>query len=319
MVLDLRMPVRHTVAHERVDAVRGCVAVERGPLVYCLEQADHPSDVLVDAIRLVGEGTAVWKPDLLEGVTVIEMTGRTAPNRAPLYQAKTADTGQPGNSVRLTAIPYFAWANRGPGPMRVWIPLEVSSGRARRVTLCVPDTVVRRSPGLFRPGRGRGRCCSCPRLRPRWAWPAARPRDRHQGDRARLRDNATGVVQFWDRNTTAPFGKLIVNRFNATHKNLKVVLTPVQDTQYVTKLATAIRAGSPPDLVGIDDINSQLFIYHNVFTDLTPLVNALPEKNQAQPRRAEPDHREWPLLRHPLRRRHVGALVQQDAFPAGRP
>jgi multiple sugar transport system substrate-binding protein len=96
-------------------------------------------------------------------------------------------------------------------------------------------------------------------------------------------DNATGVVQFWDRNTTAPFGKLVVERFNATHKNLKVVLTPVQDTQYVTKLATAIRAGSPPDLVGIDDINSQLFIYHNVFTDLTPLVKALPEKNQLSP------------------------------------
>lgn len=56
--------------------------------------------------------------------------------------------------------------------------------------------------------------------------------------------DATGVVQFWDRNTTAPFGQLLVKRFNATHKHLKVVLTPVQDTQYVTKLATAIRAGA---------------------------------------------------------------------------
>jgi multiple sugar transport system substrate-binding protein len=96
-------------------------------------------------------------------------------------------------------------------------------------------------------------------------------------------DDATGIVQFWDRSTTSPFGKLIVDRFNATHKNLKVVLTPVQDTQYVTKLATAIRAGDPPDLVGIDDINSQLFIYHKVFTDLTPLVNALPEKDKLSP------------------------------------
>jgi multiple sugar transport system substrate-binding protein len=95
--------------------------------------------------------------------------------------------------------------------------------------------------------------------------------------------NATGVVQFWDRSTTSPFGQLIVNRFNAAHKNLKVVLTPVQDTQYVTKLATAIRAGDPPDLVGIDDINSQLFIYHKAFADLTPLVNALPEKDKLSP------------------------------------
>lgn len=95
--------------------------------------------------------------------------------------------------------------------------------------------------------------------------------------------DATGVVQFWDRNTTAPFGQLLVKRFNATHKHLKVVLTPVQDTQYVTKLATAIRAGQPPDLVGIDDINSQLFIYHKAFLDLTPLVNALPERNKLSP------------------------------------
>lgn len=96
-------------------------------------------------------------------------------------------------------------------------------------------------------------------------------------------DDATGVVQFWDRNTTSPFGQLLVNRFNATHKHLKVVLTPVQDTQYVTKLATAIRAGQPPDLVGIDDINSQLFIYHKAFLDLTRLVKSLPERNKLSP------------------------------------
>ena len=95
--------------------------------------------------------------------------------------------------------------------------------------------------------------------------------------------NATGVVQFWDRSTTSPFGELLVKRFNATHKHLKVVLTPVQDTQYVTKLATAIRAGQPPDLVGIDDINSQLFIYHKAFLNLTPLVKALPELHKLSP------------------------------------
>jgi hypothetical protein len=131
VVLDLPMPVRQTAAHERVDAVRGCVAVERGPLVYCLEQADLPDDVPVDDVRLDGgEGTAVWTPDLLEGVTVIQLAGRVTANRGPLYPAQTADAGptadagQPASSVRLTAIPYFAWANRGPGAMRVWIPLD---------------------------------------------------------------------------------------------------------------------------------------------------------------------------------------------------
>jgi uncharacterized protein len=123
VVLDLPMPVRQTTAHERVDAVRGCVAIERGPLVYCLEQTDHPADI-VDDIELVdGECTAVWRPDLLGGMTAIQMTGRTTPGAMPLYPPRPADDGQPGRLARLTSIPYFAWANRGPGPMRVWIPL----------------------------------------------------------------------------------------------------------------------------------------------------------------------------------------------------
>jgi multiple sugar transport system substrate-binding protein len=96
-------------------------------------------------------------------------------------------------------------------------------------------------------------------------------------------NDATGVVQFWDRNATSPFGELLVKEFNATHPNLKVVLTPIQDTQYVTKLATAIRSGSAPDVVGVDDINSQLFIYHGAFLDLTPQVDALPFKNELSP------------------------------------
>lgn len=129
VLLDLPMPVRQTVAHERVDAVRGCVAVERGPLVYCLEQADHPGDVPVDDVQVIdGECAAAWNPDLLGGMTVIQMTGRATRNRAPLYRSPAAGASEPGDSVRLTAIPYFAWANRGPGPMRVWIPVGGASG-----------------------------------------------------------------------------------------------------------------------------------------------------------------------------------------------
>ena len=122
VVLDLPMPVRWTAAHERVDAVRGCVAVERGPLVYCLEQADH--QVPVDDVQLAdGESSAAWNPGLLGGVTTVQMAGRTTPDAAPLYQPETADHRPPRRLTQLTAIPYFAWANRGPGPMRVWIPL----------------------------------------------------------------------------------------------------------------------------------------------------------------------------------------------------
>ena len=129
VLLDLPMPVRQTVAHQRVDAVRGCVAVERGPLVYCLEQADHPGDVLVDDVQVIdGECAAAWNPGLLGGITIIQLMGRTTRNRAPLYQSPAAGASEPGDLVRLTAIPYFAWANRGPGPMRVWIPVGGASG-----------------------------------------------------------------------------------------------------------------------------------------------------------------------------------------------
>ncbi|HEX3811856.1 MAG TPA: sugar ABC transporter substrate-binding protein [Mycobacteriales bacterium] len=95
--------------------------------------------------------------------------------------------------------------------------------------------------------------------------------------------NATGVVHFWDRSATSPYGQLLVKEFNASHRNLKVELSPVQDTQYVTKLATAIRSGSAPDVVGVDDINSQLFIYNKAFLDLTSAVNKLPEKDKLSP------------------------------------
>jgi DUF1680 family protein len=100
--LDLPMPVRLSVADERVDAVRGCVAIERGPLVYAIEGTD--------TFRMAKTGAVEWKPDLLSGVTTIAVTG--APAGDGLYSS----------SVEAEAIPYFAWANRGVQPMRVWLP-----------------------------------------------------------------------------------------------------------------------------------------------------------------------------------------------------
>jgi DUF1680 family protein len=88
--LVLPMETRISTAHERVDAVRGCVAIERGPLVYAVEG--------VDAFHLTEVGAAEHRPDLLEGVTTIAIND--------------------GHE----AIPYYAWANRGIGPMRVWLP-----------------------------------------------------------------------------------------------------------------------------------------------------------------------------------------------------
>jgi uncharacterized protein len=102
-VVELRLPmeVRTRAPHPRVDAVRGCIALERGPLVYAAEQADHSvpvDDLRIDASGPLGSG---HRPDLLGGVTVVSARG---------------------DGTELTLVPYCAWANRGAAPMRVWIP-----------------------------------------------------------------------------------------------------------------------------------------------------------------------------------------------------
>lgn len=101
--------------------------MERGPLVDCLEQADQSAEVLIDDVWLVpGEGAAAWSPDLLGGVTAIQMTGWAMEDRMPLYERAASHAGDPGRLVQLTGTPYFAWAQSGAGPMRVWIPLARS-------------------------------------------------------------------------------------------------------------------------------------------------------------------------------------------------
>jgi uncharacterized protein len=104
VVLDLDLPVRVTEPDPRVDAVRGCVAVERGPLVYCVESADLPAGTELEDLRWDPgrEPVTAPRPDIGDAVV-----GVTVP---------LAGAGAAG------AIPYFAWANRGAGAMRVWVP-----------------------------------------------------------------------------------------------------------------------------------------------------------------------------------------------------
>ena len=127
--LELRLPVmpRLTEPHPRIESARGCVAIERGPLVYCLEQVDSASasvlDVCLDPAAPLGE---TWRADLLGGIVTVQASGEAV--EVTTWGASTFRPLQPGagaaqQPVQLTAIPYFAWANRQPGPMRVWIPL----------------------------------------------------------------------------------------------------------------------------------------------------------------------------------------------------
>jgi DUF1680 family protein len=96
------MPPRLTEADPHVDAVRGCVAVERGPLVYCVEQVDQPAGPLVDDLVITASTlTDEWREDLLGGVVAVHLQTRAG---------------------AALAVPYCLWANRGPGAMRIWLP-----------------------------------------------------------------------------------------------------------------------------------------------------------------------------------------------------
>lgn len=124
--LDLSMSPRFTEAHPRIESTRGCVAVERGPVVYCIEQADHPAACVPDLqIDTAAPAAAEWVPGLLGGVTVVRAQGTLVDRsswRNRLYRPLGTAPAPSRRPARLTAIPYYAWANREPGAMRVWIP-----------------------------------------------------------------------------------------------------------------------------------------------------------------------------------------------------
>jgi multiple sugar transport system substrate-binding protein len=95
--------------------------------------------------------------------------------------------------------------------------------------------------------------------------------------------NATGVVHFWARQATDGVAKAMVAQFNKTHKHLKVVLHLTLPNEAVTELGTAIRAGSVPDVVGLNDINVPFFMHENALMNLSTYVDALPFKSSLSP------------------------------------
>jgi DUF1680 family protein len=126
--LALPMPVRHVVSHPHVLANTARVALTRGPLVYCVEGADHPdADVWDLELPADADLAAQEAPALLGGVVVLrgEVLVRDATPWANQLYCAAADQPEPAPRLTsLTAIPYYAWANRAPGPMQVWLKAD---------------------------------------------------------------------------------------------------------------------------------------------------------------------------------------------------
>ena len=103
--LNLPMPVRRVMAHEKVTEDSAKVALERGPIVYCAEWIDNGGKVLDLVLPHDAEFDVEFDNDLLGGINVI----------------KSEILRTSGQSAALVAIPYYAWSHRGPGEMAVWL------------------------------------------------------------------------------------------------------------------------------------------------------------------------------------------------------
>lgn len=131
VIVELGLTPRLTAPNPRIDAVRGCLAIERGPLVYCIERADAPEAVAFEDLRLAA-GHAPADADTaapgLEGVPAVTLAAKVEENGGTdAYRVAGSGntTPEPANdaqALQILAVPYFAWGHRGTGPMRVWIP-----------------------------------------------------------------------------------------------------------------------------------------------------------------------------------------------------
>lgn len=114
VILDLPMPVRRVLGNPKIAATKGQVALERGPVVYCLEGIDNAGSVFDVALPEAAKVVPESKEGLLGGVMVLNIGGAR--------RVKRGDGGKlevtPAN---LTAIPYACWNNRGLSPMTVWM------------------------------------------------------------------------------------------------------------------------------------------------------------------------------------------------------
>lgn len=119
----MQMPVRSIFANPAVRQLEGRVAIQRGPVVYCLEGVDH-GDFHLDQISVnpqdIPNFSVTYHPELLGGVAVIEGQGKMIDETA--WGDKLYNNASPQEKeIQLTAIPYHTWDNRAQGEMRVWL------------------------------------------------------------------------------------------------------------------------------------------------------------------------------------------------------
>lgn len=140
-VVELVLPLdsRFTFPDPRIDALRGTAAVERGPLVLCLESTDLPYDVSLEDVHLDAAHGAAGEADGARVRAVVAVPADAASGRPPYGPAAAR---QPVRTIDVTMIPYHRWAERGPSAMRVFTPTV----DAMNISV---EAAARRSPHAF--------------------------------------------------------------------------------------------------------------------------------------------------------------------------
>jgi uncharacterized protein len=117
--LELDVSPRKVLSNENIKTNHKKMALERGPLVYCLEGTDNDQSVLNIVIEKNANLTSEHKPALLNGVTVLKTQGKS-------FMESSSGNSIESKTKDVTAIPYYTWANRGNTEMQVWIPYDSS-------------------------------------------------------------------------------------------------------------------------------------------------------------------------------------------------
>ncbi|MDR3694388.1 glycoside hydrolase family 127 protein [Mucilaginibacter sp.] len=144
VTMDLPMETQKVIANQQVKADRDRFVFERGPIVYCLEGPDNRDSTVQNiTVDKMAVSNALYRPNLLNGVEVITAKGISSKRR--VNSDALLETDQD-----VTAIPYYAWANRGSGEMTVWIPYEASASMPKPAPTIASTSKVSGSVGSKR-------------------------------------------------------------------------------------------------------------------------------------------------------------------------
>jgi hypothetical protein len=116
--LSLPMEVRQVVAAETVKADVDRAAIQRGPLLYCVEGADNHGQAWNILLPATAQFAPLLQPKLLGGIVTLS-------SKLPVMQPAKDGLSIIAQPTNVTAIPYFVWCNRGSNPMQVWLPRKI--------------------------------------------------------------------------------------------------------------------------------------------------------------------------------------------------